>query len=39
MVLPMVLMAMLGGVSAVRIYQTTLLDRRVPELRELAGLL
>ncbi len=35
-VLPMVLMAMLGGVSAVRIYQTTLLDRRVPELRELA---
>ncbi len=36
MIRPMVLMAMLGGVSAVRIYQTTLLDRRVPELRELA---
>ena len=34
--LPMALLALLGAVSATRIHQTALLDRRVPELRELA---
>ncbi len=35
-VLPMALLAVLGAVSATRIYQATQLDKRAPELRELA---
>jgi hypothetical protein len=34
--LPVALLAVLGAVSATRIYQTTLLDSRAPQLRELA---
>jgi hypothetical protein len=36
MVLPIALLAGFGAMSATRIYQTTLLDRRGPELRALA---
>ncbi len=36
MILPPALLAVLGAVSATRIYQTSQIDRRVPELRSLA---